>query len=1305
MVLACALLTGFPGPVAAKVDLDNSASASSVGKVFSLTISSFTTTGTATDGYLLVGVALNDNGAPDVDTVTFDGTGLTELGVQTNGNVRVEIWGLADPAAATGDVVIDLDNGASNSEIVAGVASFTDVDSAIVDTGSFFGATGNDTRPIVTVCPGGTDCPMVSGDALFSALATRGNANAISPDGLIRFDSTAEQFDNNTDNVSSITQTQAIAAGENRKLIVGVVAEDDDGAIGTISVDYGGQALTSIVSVDEADGAGNNDIIRVQTFYLDEAGIAAAADSDWTISVASNVDVLIGGGIAIEYARQGDPEANATSSLDDGTATITTNITTIANDAWLIDTVGSDRRRNFAPGTGQTERVDRNAGNPQATEAMSDKEVTTPALDSMSQTYNIANPHNKLAHTVISVSPFCPGCELWDTRTGTAGGEAYGGGAVRGAEGNAVDYGWTMARSRRWATGAVLLKQKTINSTQATIGGVRAYADVGGATIEWGTTSEHGTVGFNLLRLDEPSETYRRVNDRLLPARNGGTYRYVDRAAEVGERYTYLIEEIEATGETRSYGPYALTVAAGPPRRDPTELPDPSIDYERIERALSAIERQRIATRKRARAESAKRRARRSGPRLKIAVRDDGLHYVAAADIARLMARPRNRVRGWIRANNLRLSHRGRPIAWRPGAGAAGLYFYGEGIESPYTADNIYWLWWGEGLQMRARPAGSASPVRGAQAFTATARAEGNQYALTHLFDDPDADYWVWDYILAGPGSGKDFPISSPGAVGEPATLSVSLHGASDLAEAVDHHATIAVNGVPIGAARWPGLKRHTARLPVPAGLLEDENIITVGGVLEEGVPFSIFYVDDFSLEYRRNYHAEGAELALASEEHRRITVRGIAGRNRWVLDVTRPQRPVLLRDPVVSPDSGRHAITFCPAARRGGHCAAKPAGRFVVVDPAAARIPASMSADHYAGLRQRGRAVDYLVITATGLLEPAGDLARYRRGQGLRTLVVDVEDIFDEFNHGMRDPDAIWRFLRYAHRQWATAPRYVVIAGEGSIDYKDYLGFGDALVPSVLVPTPHGLAPSDNVYADVEGNDRLAEFAIGRLPVIDAAELAAMVAKIVDYEASGGDWTERLAIAVDPPDAAAGDFERSALMMSEQVPEHFAIDWIRVADDGATLARQRLHDALQDGRAFVSFVGHGGFFGLGNTDPQLLTADDVAGIDNQDRLPVITALTCLAGQFGFQGLDTLGESLVVHPTRGAIALWAPSGQGMNRSAAVLGEHFYRTTFDDGELVIGEVILKTQRAFAETGTDRYLLDLYNLLGDPALIMK
>jgi len=78
--------------------------------------------------------------------------------------------------------------------------------------------------------------------------------------------------------------------------------------------------------------------------------------------------------------------------------------------------------------------------------------------------------------------------------------------------------------------------------------------------------------------------------------------------------------------------------------------------------------------------------------------------------------------------------------------------------------------------------------------------------------------------------------------------------------------------------------------------------------------------------------------------------------------------------------------------------------------------------------------------------------------------------------------------------------PKYVVLGGEGSHDYENYLGFGDALIPTLLTPAPGGLLASNNLYADVVGNDWLPEMAIGRLLVIDVAELAAVMNTMFRY-------------------------------------------------------------------------------------------------------------------------------------------------------------------------------------------------------------
>jgi hypothetical protein len=52
-----------------------------------------------------------------------------------------------------------------------------------------------------------------------------------------------------------------------------------------------------------------------------------------------------------------------------------------------------------------------------------------------------------------------------------------------------------------------------------------------------------------------------------------------------------------------------------------------------------------------------------------------------------------------------------------------------------------------------------------------------------------------------------------------------------------------------------------------------------------------------------------------------------------------------------------------------------------------------------------------------------------------------------------------------------------------------------------------------------------------------------------------------------------------------------------------------------------------------------------------------------------------------------------------------LDKEFFRAIFEDGEMILGEVILKALANYALTGKDAFMLDIYNLLGDPALQMR
>ena len=173
----------------------------------------------------------------------------------------------------------------------------------------------------------------------------------------------------------------------------------------------------------------------------------------------------------------------------------------------------------------------------------------------------------------------------------------------------------------------------------------------------------------------------------------------------------------------------------------------------------------------------------------------------------------------------------------------------------------------------------------------------------------------------------------------------------------------------------------------------------------------------------------------------------------------------------------------------------------FLALTGEAVGAPERLWLERPSKLREGSNAADYLILTTSELVEASRGLADYRRSQGYRTQVVDIEDIMDEFNDGVSSPQAIQAFLSHAYQSWERPPRYVVLVGAGTFDHRDLLGQGDSLVPPLLVGTPFGLVASDNRLAAVDGEDRIPEMAVGRLPVVSAPELQAYLDKIVAYE------------------------------------------------------------------------------------------------------------------------------------------------------------------------------------------------------------
>jgi hypothetical protein len=317
--------------------------------------------------------------------------------------------------------------------------------------------------------------------------------------------------------------------------------------------------------------------------------------------------------------------------------------------------------------------------------------------------------------------------------------------------------------------------------------------------------------------------------------------------------------------------------------------------------------------------------------------------------------------------------------------------------------------------------------------------------------------------------------------------------------------------------------------------------------------------------------------------------------------------------------------------------------------------------------------------------------------------LVVDLEDIYDEFNFGIESPYAIQDFLSYAYNNWNGPPQYVVLAGEGTLDYLDNLGYGDNHIPPVLVSTPYGLYPSDNTLADAVGADGLADIPIGRLPASTPVELEMLITKIISYESSPSNgWQGQVILLADNTDPG-GDFPADSDDLAALIPAQFTTDKIYLSDKSLSVARQELIDGFNNGTAFMNYIGHAGPDRFATEG--LLKLTDLGALTNGGKLPLITTFTCYVGRFEIPGYDSIGEALVLDADGGAIAVWAPTGLSINNEAKALGASIFESIFQNGEDVIGDAIMFALQEF-EAGSHTFSLhEIYTLFGDPALRLK
>jgi hypothetical protein len=854
--------------------------------------------------------------------------------------------------------------------------------------------------------------------------------------------------------------------------------------------------------------------------------------------------------------------------------------------------------------------------------------------------------------------------------------------------------------------------------TEAVLSGVAAFRHRDGVLVRWETASEVGTAGFRLLRWEPSAKDFVDVGEEPAPALpeapQGAAYEVVDRDADPRTSQIYRLVEIELSGNQRDLGTFELE-----PQNDterwgaaaPSRVPWPA----RPEPPLPALP---TPGGQPAGAVGAK-----------IAVATDGLYFLSTQALAPVLGLSPAEVQARILGGTVALSNQSASVAWLAAQGGSGLYFYGRGIDNPFTVHNVYRLALARGVRMQnavtTPPAGS-----GLLSSRTTRHFEIDRYPVINGPLDAEGDFWFQDYLIAGDATQGRKPavldLPAGGASSGQAILTANLFGMSASGVSGEHHARVFVNGVQVAEQSWEGITPLAVVAPFSQTLLRDGgNTIEVEALKDPGVPFSYVYIDSFDVTYERRHEAEASALQVSTGSLQGVTVAGFTDASIRVFDVTNARAPKLVTQARIEPSGSAFQATFTSP---------KSSSRVLLASDSGVMTPSRIWRDNPSSLRTGQNSADYVVITAPELVASAEGLAELRRRTGLRAQVVDLEDIYDEFHFGVPSPRAIQSFLAYAKGSWRPGPSMVVLAGAGTYDYKNLLGLGGNLVPPLLVSTQRGMFSSDALLADVSGaplvagngllgpttvGDGVPDLAIGRLPVTTPEELAAQVAKIAAFEQSkAGEWAGRALLVADNPDKGV-DFGSENDSLAPLLPGTLAIDRAYLGPLSLAKARDVLLGQWSSGTALVNYFGHGGHDRWATEG--LLVGTDVAALNNAERLPLVTSMTCVIGRFEIPGLDSLGEALVRRQGGGAIAVWAPSGMGNHPDSLMLARHFTTALSSAGAMpasdsfnpsatasaqpTIGSAVVSALARFAAGGGDMTTAVLYNLLGDPAVRLR
>lgn len=361
----------------------------------------------------------------------------------------------------------------------------------------------------------------------------------------------------------------------------------------------------------------------------------------------------------------------------------------------------------------------------------------------------------------------------------------------------------------------------------------------------------------------------------------------------------------------------------------------------------------------------------------------------------------------------------------------------------------------------------------------------------------------------------------------------------------------------------------------------------------------------------------------------------------------------------------------------------------------------------------------NYVIIThpslrkpAQGYLDPVKAYGEYRslpEAGGFDTLLLNIDQVYDQFNYGETSPRAIFQLMKFFAS--GKLPDYLFLIGKGlDVNYGYWRQPSAFTTYRDLVPTA-GFPGSDMAFtAEWSPSGYTPAVATGRLAAISPADVAAYLNKVKDRDKLPFNDLRRKKLL-----HLSGGIENNEPVVFKNILRDFEphAESIYLGGDVQAIAKQstdikliNVAGEVNAGLALITFFGHSAPNTL-DFDIGLVT-DPLMGYNNEGKYPFMLMNGCNAGSF-FLNTAIPGENWINTPDKGAVGFIAHSAYGLLSGLQRYSSTFYKVAFSDSMFVnegIGnvqqEVAERYIESFGSTPLGISQVQQMVLLGDPVV---